>query len=265
MITEYHRPDTIEQALNLIARLEPETYPLAGGSSVNRPSKREFAVVDLQNLSLSSIDERGIFLDLGATLTLQLLLDFLLEGKLVNREITVDLMRAIKHEATFNLRQVATIAGSIMAADGRSPLTTTLLALDASLTIIAADGSSEEIKLGNFLPFRRKLAAKRLITKIEIPLNVNLAYEYTARSPADLPIVCAALCCWQTGRTRMALGGYGNAPIMVFDGTEQGGLKEAAVDAFSQAQDEWASSDYRKETAGILAERCAARIAVNQS
>ena len=79
MITEYHRPDTIEQPLKLIARLEPETYPLAGGSSVNRPSKREFAVVDLQNLSLSSIDERGIFLDLGATLTLQLLLDFLLE------------------------------------------------------------------------------------------------------------------------------------------------------------------------------------------
>ena len=58
MITEYHRPETIEQALNLIARTEPETYPFGGGSSINRASKREFAVVDLQNLSLSSINER---------------------------------------------------------------------------------------------------------------------------------------------------------------------------------------------------------------
>jgi CO/xanthine dehydrogenase FAD-binding subunit len=184
-------------------------------------------------------------------------------GNSVDPEIASDLVRAIKHEATFNLRQVATVAGSIMAGDGRSPFITALLAVDASLTIAAADGTTEVITLGNFVPFRKKLAAKRLITKIEIPLNVNLAYEYTARSPADLPIVCAALCCWQTGRTRLALGGFGKVPIMVFDGTENGGLKEAAEDAFSQAEDEWASSDYRKEIAGILAERCIARISEN--
>jgi len=264
MIIEYNRPDTIEQALKLVARQEPETYPLAGGSFITRPSKSEFAVVDLQNLSLNRIKERGLFLDLGATLTLQAFLDFVSGGNSVNPEIAVDLVRAIKHEATFNLRQVATIAGAIMAGDGRSPFITALLALDASLTILSANGSSIEIELGNFLPLRDKLAAKKIITKIEMPLNVNLVYEYTARSPADLPIVCAALCCWRTGRTRMALGGYGTVPIIAFDGTEKSGLKEAAVDAFSQAEDVWASSDYRKDTAGILAERCSARISEKQ-
>jgi CO/xanthine dehydrogenase FAD-binding subunit len=58
----------------------------------------------------------------------------------------------------------------------------------------------------------------------------------------------------------MALGGYGTVPIMVFDGTENDGLKRAAMDAYSQAEDKWASSEYRREAAGILAERCSTRI-----
>ena len=58
----------------------------------------------------------------------------------------------------------------------------------------------------------------------------------------------------------MALGGYGGVPLMVFDGTEPSGIKTAAEDAFSTAEDEWASAEYRKSAAGILVERCFSRI-----
>ena len=265
MITEYNRPDTIEEALKLLARNEPETYPLAGGSSINQPTSRKFAVVDLQSLKLDNINEHGKFLDMGATLTLQSLIDFLKDSDSIAPEITVDLVNAIQHEASYNLRQVATVAGTLMAADGRSPFVTVLLALDARLYITAIEEASEEIKLGSFLPLRQKLVMKRLITKIEIPLNVQLVYEYTARTPADAPIVCAAICSWPTGRTRMALGGYGDVSVMVFDGTEKSGLKTAAQDAYSTAEDEWASAEYRKSAAGILAERCYSRIYKNQT
>lgn len=102
---------------------------------------------------------------------------------------------------------------------------------------------------------KRKLESK-LVTKITVPINVKLAYEDVSRTPADLPIVSAAVAIWTSGRTRVILGGYGEVPALASDGPEKGGEETAAKDAFSQAGDEWASAEYRKEVAPILVKRC---------
>jgi CO/xanthine dehydrogenase FAD-binding subunit len=124
-IIEYHRPQKIEEVLKLLARPSPQTYPLAGGSALNRPSAESFAVVDLQELRLDTVERRGNILQLGATLTLQTLLEL--------PDLPPALQEVIQHEASYNLRQVATVAGTLIAAGGRSPFTTALLALDAAL------------------------------------------------------------------------------------------------------------------------------------
>ena len=67
-----------------------------------------------------------------------------------------------------------------------------------------------------------------------------------------------ALARWPSGRTRLAVGGYGNAPLLAMDGTESGGLEAAARNAFNDANDSWASAEYRREVAGILVYRCLA-------
>ena len=36
MITEYHRPSTLESAIELLGRKTPETVPLAGGTLLNQ-------------------------------------------------------------------------------------------------------------------------------------------------------------------------------------------------------------------------------------
>ena len=54
MIIEYHRPQTLEDALARLARTEPVTLPLAGGSALNRPSAEAVAAGDLQSLLLST-------------------------------------------------------------------------------------------------------------------------------------------------------------------------------------------------------------------
>jgi CO/xanthine dehydrogenase FAD-binding subunit len=151
------------------------------------------------------------------------------------------------------LRQVATVAGTLVAADGRSPFTTALLALDAVLTLAP---SGEAAGLGDLLPVRAERLRGKLITRVTIPLNTGLAYQYVARSPADRPIVCAALARWPSGRTRLALGGYGSAPLLALDGPEPGGIETAARNAFSSAEDEWASALYRQDAAAVLAVRC---------
>ena len=131
----------------------------------------------------------------------------------------------MRHEATYNLRQVATLVGTLIAADGRSPLATAMLALDAQLTVFPG---AEQVGLGDLLPMRRQRLQGRLITQVEVPLNARLAYEYVARSPADLTIVCAAVAQWPSGRTRVALGGYGRMPALAMDGPEPSGAEQAA-------------------------------------
>jgi putative selenate reductase FAD-binding subunit len=252
MIIEYHRPGTLQEALDLLGRAEPTSLPLAGGSVLNQPDGRRVAAVDLQALGLNTLERRGNTLELGATLTLQALLEAESDWPA--------LKGVILHEATHNLRQVATVAGTLVAADGRSPFATALLALDATLTLQPGD---EIASLGDLLPVRGERLPHRLITQVAIPGNVRLAYEYVARTPADRPIVCVAAAQWPSGRTRLAVGGFGPAPRLALDGTESEGAGLAARSACSQAQDAWASAEYRQEVAQVLAQRCIASFEIN--
>jgi len=258
MIIEYHRPNNIEDALRLLSRSQPVTVPLAGGSAVNQPSPQQVAVVDLQSLRLDTYQLHGKDLELGATLTLQSLLERINSTTPTNVGIIHAFTRAVQHEATYNLRQVATIAGTLVSADGRSPFTTVMLALDATVIHLStSNGIKEErIGLGDLLPFRREILQGSLITRVVIPAQVILAYESVARTPSDLPIVCVAVTKWPSGRTRVSLGGYGREPCLAFDGSEAQGAEISAEDAYSHASDEWASAEYRSDLARILTKRC---------
>jgi len=253
MIQEYNRPATLEEALSLLARPNPPTLPLAGGTTLTTAAGQPIAVVDLQALGLNTFQVHGNTLHLGATLTLQSLLDQLPGLGETAVGLTAGLQKAIIHEATYNLRMAATVAGTLVASRGRSPFTTALLALDAALLL---QPGAETMDLGDLLPARNERLQHCLITRITLPLNARLAYEYVARTPADLPIVCAAVVVWPSGRVRAALGGYGYSPRLAFDGTETDGVTVAAQSAYSNCGDEWASADYRQQIAGILVERC---------
>jgi probable selenate reductase FAD-binding subunit len=247
MITEYFRPTTIEEALALIAR--PDVLPMGGGTLLSRSSERSYAVIDLQALALDKIHKTGEKLEIGATVTLQLLLE--------SPHAPAALKAALLLEAPLNLRNQGTLAGTLVASDGRSPLATAMLALDAQVVFA---GEVKKVNLGNFLPMRSSLLKNRLIIRIDIPLNARLTFETVARTPADRPIVCAALAQWPSGRTRLALGGWGSAPLLAMDGNEPGDVEAAARNAFHEAGDVWASAEYRCEVAGVLAKRCLERI-----
>lgn len=258
-VSEYHRPGTLEEALELLRR--EDTAPLAGGSALNKPGGAPVAAVDLQALGLSSVQRRGNTLEVGATATLQQLLEGAVED--ASLALPEALVEAIRREAARNLRQVASVAGTLVAAGGRSPFTTALLALDAGLVIMAGGPQSggsqsvgQQMSLGDLLPQRGERLRGRLITQVNIPLNARLAYAASARTPADRPIVCAAAAVWPSGRTRVALGGFGAAPLLAFDGTEAEGAVIAAQSAYSQAGDAWATAEYRREAAGALVGRC---------
>jgi len=253
MITTYHRPRTLDEALTLLT--QPNTVPLGGGTLLSNPSTSLRAgpttdsvrAVDLQLLGLDSLTQKGNELQLGATLTLQSLLE--------SDHCPSALKSALKLEAPLNIRNSATVAGTLVACDGRSTFVSMLLAMDGKIEQAILDNSKIEYRttnIGDFLPLR----STSLITKIVLPLNVKLAFEYVARTPSDKPIVCVAVAGWGSGRTRMAVGGYGKSPMLAMDGTSSDDHAVAARNAFHEATDEFASAEYRMDVAATLAKRC---------
>jgi CO/xanthine dehydrogenase FAD-binding subunit len=246
MITQYCRPTELAEAFQWLE--QPNTIPLGGGTTINTPQftaqfAQDLTVVDLQALGLDHCESDGNALRLGAVITLQ--------GMLDAPAVWPALKDAIRLETTYNLRQMATLAGSIVSCDGRSPLAAALLALDAQLTFYRRS-SPQTLPLGHFLPLR----PRGLITEVRLPIKASLAFESVARTPADRPILCAAAAQWPSGRTRLAVGGWGNAPLLVMDGPEPAGAEIAARAACTHAGDAWASAEYRAEMAAVLTKRC---------
>lgn len=244
MIIEYHRPESLEDALALLQRAEPRTLPLGGGTVLSRQRKPDVAVVDLQKLGLDRIESEGHLLKVGAAARLQRLFEY--------PDLPEALRESLLREAQLNLRQMATLGGTLASCDGRSPFVTALLALDPRLVFADRD---EAVALGDYLALREAFEPNRLIVEVQIPVNLDLRFEMVARTPLDRPLVCAAVGRWPSGRTRVALGGYGKTPILAMDGPEPAGGAAAAHEAFRGAGDAWASSAYRMDVAARLVKR----------
>ncbi len=172
MIIEYHRPKTIEEALQYLSREGVKTVPMGGGTILNQPSSIPLAVVDLQSLELDRIERRGKDLIIGATATLQSLLDA--------PDIAPSIKKVIEHEATYNLRQVATLAG--IAHRSRWSLAShhCIVGLDVQITLLPGE---EKISLGDLLPVRGERLPGRLVTRIDLPLNASLCLPLRSPDP----------------------------------------------------------------------------------
>ena len=247
MISTYHRPKTLDEALDYLT--QPNTLPLGGGTLLSKATADPVAVVDLQALGLDSLRVNGNDLVIGSTCTLQSLLE--------SSDCPQALKSAIKLEAPLNIRNTATIAGTLVAGDGRSTFTAMLLAMDAKIEIQTTKSDTTSLSVGEFILTH----PSGLITAITIPLNVKSAFEYVSKTPADKPLIGAALSQWNSGRTRLTLCGYGKTPLLAMDGTEAEGVQEAAANAYHEAQDEWTSADYRMDVASTLAKRALESIA----
>jgi CO/xanthine dehydrogenase FAD-binding subunit len=248
MIVEYFRPKDIKDALNLLSRPEPLTIPLGGGTTLSHGEQLPVAVVDLQDLPLNQITREGHHLRIGSVVSLQQLL--------LHADVPPALVEALRHEATLHLRNMATVAGSLVTADGKSPLATAFLALDARLLIEPGERKSY---LGDWLPKRDSRNRGELIVGVEIPLQVGLKIEMIGRSPEDRPVICVAIGEWSSGRTRIALGGAGNAPILAMDGPARDGAEVAVENAYANASDAFASGEYRSQAAVVLVKRLLSR------
>ena len=245
---KYLKPESIEQALEQLA----SGVALGGGTTLAPRRNSLETVVDLQGLGLSDLEVSGGKVVAGAGCTLQQIV----EAKEMMAETLVE---ACRREAAWNLRNMATLAGAVLACDGRSPFTTALLAVGARAVL----AGGEIVDLDDLLD-RRPLAAGTLVTAFQWKTKATLRYEQVARSPSDRPIVAVAVGHTDGTAPRVVLAGFGARPVRVpraeksLAADDARGAGDAAAEAYAQAGDAWASAEYRAHTAGVLVRRLAA-------
>jgi putative selenate reductase FAD-binding subunit len=240
MITEYHRPLTLDEAIVLAA--DPDAVILGGGTTVNAdPATAASVAVDLQALDLSGIAVDGHVVRIGAMTRLQDIVE--------SDEIPTVLADLAHREAPNTIRNAATIGGTIAAADAESQLLTGLLAFGAKVSL-ARDGSTSEHSIDELL-HDASLLSGSIITSISVPTSGTAAADRTARTPMDQPIVLAVAYRGSGGNIVLAMSGVAPLPVIVDPGR---------IEDVEPPSDFRGSSEYRRQVGVVLADRVVAAI-----
>jgi CO/xanthine dehydrogenase FAD-binding subunit len=225
MIIEYFRPQSLEETLLLLSRPYPVTVPLGGGVKLSRRIDEQIAVVDLQRLGLNTVEITENSLKIGATVTLQQLYE--------NGNTPQALKDAIRHETNYNLRQMATIAGTMVCANGLSPMACVFLALGAKLQV---EPGGDLIDLGVLLNCDRE-HFKKLITHLLIKMDQRVSFTAIGRSLFDKPRLCVAVCEINNGSRRIVVSNNGTAPRLLEESEIKNMIKCAHSHLFSSKND----------------------------
>lgn len=277
---EYHRPDTLDEALAVLAQHGAEAKPLAGGQSLvptmNFRLAQPAVLVDLNAVdTLAAIEpQRDGGLRLGA-MTRQRAVersDTVAERSPLLREV----MPSIAHP---QIRNRGTVGGSVAHADPAAELPAIMLLLEATFRL-RSQGGDRWVPAADFFTgfFATALAEGELVTDVAIPAQppgAGAAFDEIARRHGDYALVGAAALvtlddAGRCARARLTLLSVGDGPVLAvavgetLDGAEP--TSEAIAAAASAAQaavdppsDIHASSEYRRHLVGVLARRVLTR------
>jgi len=246
----YFRPTTVPEAVKLLK----DAVPLAGGTELLRAARKPKAYVDLQALGLDEFKVTNKEIFIGAMVRLQTLVE---EGE----KISPALVQACIDERGWNLRNMRTAGGSLVSTDGRSPAMTVLLAMKPE--VIMAPGE-ETMDMDTLLDKRPAALEGKLILKLKMAKPAAAAYAQVARTPKDLPVVCAAVVRFSDSKPSfgVALGGFGDRPVRVpaaekalAESADSEKVHASVMEAYKLADDRWASGEYRSEAAAVLVSR----------
>jgi CO/xanthine dehydrogenase FAD-binding subunit len=271
----YHRPDSVENALALLAQ-QDDAKVLAGGQSLiptmNFRLAQPAALVDLNAVAtLSHITEAT---DGG------LLIGAMTRQRAVERSAAVAqrfplLAEALPHVAHPQIRNRGTIGGSLAHADPAAELPAVMVALDARVHLRSESGE-RRLGITEFFTglFATALAPGELLVAVELPPpppRTGWAFMEVARRHGDYALVGVAARVTVDGRgrceqARVVLLSVGDGPVMsagaarALEGQEPSQPAIAAAAAAAQADidppgDIHASAAYRRHLAGVLTRR----------
>lgn len=236
----YHRPSTIDEVLQLLARSGINTALIGGGTylTAHMPETVD-EVVDLQAVpGLNRVSYNGNQLSLGAMVCLQTIVD--------DAQAPDLLRQAAKLEGPNTLRHAATVGGTVAIPNKESEFLAALLVFEAEVHVQSTNGP-KKVPLTNFFQDIPTALGGGLITAVSLTTSGKTASARVARTPADRPIVAALARRDDKGQIRLALCGVANTPILV----DPNNVKAAV----NPPNDFRGSKEYRRQMAATLSKR----------
>jgi len=275
---EYHRPDSLGEAVAILAEHGDEARVLAGGHSLIPMMKLRLAVpshlVDLQGIAgLAGVRESGGVLEVGA-MTSQA---DLLASETVQSACPI-LIEAAKQIADPQVRYCGTVGGNVANGDPGNDMPGIMMCLDADYVLQGASGE-RTVKARGFYQaaYFTEMEEGEILTAVRIPLPAaghGYAYEKQKRKIGDYATAAAAVVLNMSGGQCSAASIgltnvadtplYAEAAAQALVGTS---CDSAAIDAAaaaaeaitSPASDGRGSPEFRTKVAGVMVRRAVQR------
>ena len=254
---DYARPDSVEEAVQLLSARE-DARALAGGQSLVNVMKTRVAapelVVDLNAIdSLRGIANGGGSLTIGAMTTYAAIVS---SPEVASaRPILAEVANTI---ADVQVRNRGTIGGNVCSNDPTNHFPPLLAALGAEFTIQAA-GGERTATADDFFEgvFATAVHPGELLTAIRVPAKGDArdgwASATLGKEGTGIVSVAATV---SGGTARLAIGCVAATPVVVTASADETAVRDAVRAAeLDPPADVHASADYRRHLAEVLAAR----------
>ena len=227
-----HVPESVDEAVGLLGA----GTVIAGGTHVVPRAAPTESLVSLRRAGLAGITVQDRTVRIGAATTLAQ----------VGREVEF-LHAAIESIASPTIRNLATVGGNLFVPQPHGDLAVCLLALDARVSIIDADGARE---VG-------VLEAEGLVTAIRFDVPQRWYYTKAMRRRQNSGSIVTVA----SDGTRIALGGVAPRPVRATAAEAalaEGDVAKAAelsVEAADPSDDAYASAWYRRRVLPVHVRR----------
>jgi carbon-monoxide dehydrogenase medium subunit len=253
---DYHAPQTVEEAVELLARADG-TRVLAGGQSLVQLMKfrlaRPSVLVDINGVAgLDQIERLDGELRVGALVRQQTLL----EDQLIAEACPL-LPEAARFVGYKETRRRGTLAGSLAFAAPWGELTAAAVALDATIEMRSPRGlrtvAAREFFRG---PHRTALESDELIVAVRIPVSpagTGVSFHEVSARYRDYAQVAAAAVASPDGSAELVLLCVARTPHLVV--LEDDHALDELLAGIDPPDDVEASASYRRRVAPVLARR----------
>lgn len=270
-VFEYHRPNTVEEALALLGQFGEDGKVLAGGHSLVPMMKLRLAepahLIDINAIDgLRGIRDEGDVIVIGAVTTQA----EVLTSDLLAKKCPI-LPEAAAQIADPQVRNCGTIGGNCANGDPGNDDPAIMMALDASYTLQSQDGE-RQIAAREFYQgiYTTALAENELLTEIRIPTpaeGVGMSYQKIKRKVGDYAIAAAAVTlsmsngqCTDAAIALTNVGDTALLPLAAADAIKGTSVDASAVDAAAEAamaasepvEDLRGTREYRTAMAGQM-------------
>jgi CO/xanthine dehydrogenase FAD-binding subunit len=276
---EYCRPDTLAEALDLLAERREDAVVLAGGMSLgpmlNLRMVRPKTVIDISRVhGIDDIDQNRERLIIGATLVQA----DALENDMIGEALPL-LMLALPWVGHFQTRNAGTLGGSVAHADPSAEIPLCLVVSDGSVMLQSRrrrrSVRAREFFTGALTTVRQPDELLVALDWPRAPWDAGHAFEEIAQRHGDFAIAAAACEIRLDDADRIValsvgLGGVEDRPIALdttaftgrpADATTARALAQYICERVDPMEDHTASADYRRALAQVLIERVLLRAA----